>query len=104
MLWTRNGQRYKNRHYFIIIITFDINKEEWDELEEQGWFTFLAAVGAIMMAVAVLWVYPPTASADNFLAFLEPVAGNNSHLVTLMFGILFPIFHSGLASLWPLGE
>jgi zeta-carotene isomerase len=83
---------------------FDINKEEWGELGERGWFTFSAAVGAILTAVAVLWIYPPTGYADDFLAFLESVAGNNSHLVTLMFGIIFPIVHSGLASLRPLGE
>lgn len=83
---------------------FDIQKEEWGKLGEQGWLTFSAAVGTIMTAVVVLWIYHPTGYSDDFLAFLENIAGGNSHLVTLMFGIIFPIVHSGLASLRPLGE
>ncbi len=83
---------------------FDIQKEEWGKLGEQGWLTFSAAVGTIMTAVIVLWVYHPTGYSDDFLAYLEQLAGGNSHLVTLMFGILFPIVHSGLASLRPWGE
>ena len=35
---------------------------------------------------------------------LESIAGGNSHVVTLLFGILFPIVHSGLASLRPYAE
>jgi zeta-carotene isomerase len=84
--------------------TFNIQKEEWGELGEAGWFTFSAAVATILTFVAVLWVYPPTGYADDFLAGLEGVAGGNSHIVTLLFGIVFPILHSGLASLRPLGE
>jgi zeta-carotene isomerase len=38
-------------------------------------------------------------------AFLETqVAGGNSHIVTLVYGIIFPLVHSGLASLRPYGE
>jgi zeta-carotene isomerase len=84
--------------------TFDINKEEWGKFGEGGWFTFSAAVGTIMTAVAVLWVYPPTGYADDFLASLENIAGGNPHIVTLLFGIIFPLVHSGLASLRPYGE
>ena len=84
--------------------TFDINNEEWGKLGESGWFTFTAAVGTIMTAVAILWVYSPTGYADDFLASIESLTGGNPHLVTLFFGILFPIVHSGLASLRPLGE
>ena len=84
--------------------TFNINNEEWGELGERGWFTFSAAVGTIMTAVAILWVYAPTGYADDFLYFLEGISGGNSHIVTLIFGIIFPIVHSGLASLRPLGE
>jgi len=83
---------------------FDIQKEEWGELGEAGWFTFSAAVATILTAVAVLWVYPSTGYADDFLHSLETVAGGNSHLVTIMFGIIFPIVHSGLASVRPFGE
>lgn len=83
---------------------FDIQKENWGELGETGWFTFSAAVGTIMTAVAVLWVYHPTGYSDDFLAFLEDIAGGNPHVVTLLFGIIFPIVHSGLASLRPFGE
>jgi zeta-carotene isomerase len=84
--------------------TFDIQKEEWGKLGESGWFTFSVAVGTIMTAVIVLWVYHPTGYSDDLLAFLENLAGGNPHIVTLLFGILFPIVHSGLASLRPLGE
>jgi len=83
---------------------FDIKNEKWGALGEEGWFTFSAAVGAIMTAVAILWVYPPTGYADDFTAMLEKIANGNSHIVTLMYGIIFPIVHSGLASLRPLGE
>jgi zeta-carotene isomerase len=84
---------------------FDIQKEEWGKLGERGWFTFSVAVGTILTAVAILWIYPPTGYADDFLAGLEEfTGGNNPHLVTLCFGIIFPIVHSGLASLRPLGE
>ena len=83
---------------------FNINKEEWGKLGERGWFTFTAAVATILTAVAVLWVYTPTGYSDDFLHFLEGIAGGNSHIVTLLFGIIFPIVHSGLASLRPLGE
>lgn len=83
---------------------FDIQKENWGALGERGWFTFSAAVGTIMTAVIVLWVYHPTGYSDDFQAFLDQVAGGNPHLVTLIYGIIFPIVHSGLASLRPLGE
>jgi len=83
---------------------FDIQQEEWGKLGEQGWFTFSAAVATILTAVAILWIYPPTGYADDFLAGLENLGGQNPHLVTLSFGIIFPIVHSGLASLRPWGE
>jgi zeta-carotene isomerase len=84
--------------------TFNINNEEWGELGEAGWFTFSVAVGTIMTAVAVLWVYAPTGYSDDFVYALEGIAGGNSHIVTLMFGVIFPLVHSGLASLRPYGE
>ena len=83
---------------------FDIQNENWGALGERGWATFSAAVGTIMTAVIVLWVYHPTGYSDDFQAALENIAGGNPHLVTLMFGIIFPIVHSGLASLRPWGE
>ncbi|VEU41540.1 unnamed protein product [Pseudo-nitzschia multistriata] len=83
---------------------FDIQKEEWGELGERGWFTFSAAVATIMTAVVVLWVYPATGYSDDFLHWIEGFTGGNPHLVTLFFGILFPIVHSGLASARPYGE
>ena len=85
--------------------TFNINNEEWGKLGEAGWFSFMAAVGTIMTAVIVLWVYHPTGYSDDFTYFLETtIANGNSHIVTLLYGILFPIVHSGLASLRPYGE
>eukprot|EP00967_Tisochrysis_lutea_P146496 scaffold276652_cov36-Tisochrysis_lutea.AAC.1 len=67
----------------------------------RDWITFFAAVGTIMSALAVLWIYSPTGYGDDFLAALEAACGGNSHLVTLCYGIIFPIVHSGLASLRP---
>jgi len=84
--------------------TFNIGTEEWGNLGERGWFTFSVAVGTIVSAVIVLWVYHPTGYSDDFINTLENIAGGNPHIVTLIFGILFPIVHSGLASLRPLGE
>ena len=82
--------------------TFNINNEEWGTIGDAGWFSFTAAVGAIMTAVIVLWVYHPTGYSDDFTYFLETtIAHGNSHVVTLIYGIIFPLVHSGLASLRP---
>ena len=70
---------------------------------DEGWNPF-AAVATILSAVAVLWIYPPTGYGDDFVHFLETLARGNSHLVTLFFGVIFPIVHSGLAALRPAGE
>ena len=75
-----------------------------DGAVERNWLTFFAAVGTILSALAVLWIYPATGYGDDFTAALESIAGGNSHVVTLLFGILFPIVHSGLASLRPYAE
>ena len=83
---------------------FDWENEKMGELGERGWLSFFAAVGTILSALAVLWIYPATGYSDDFLAFLEDLTDGNSHLVTLIFGIIFPIVHSGLASLRPYGE
>ena len=83
---------------------FEINQESWGALGERGWYTFCAAVGTILTAVAVLWIYPVTGYSDDFVAGLESIAGGNPHIVTLLFGIIFPLVHSGLASLRPYGE
>jgi len=84
---------------------YNFTNEKWGALGEAGWVTFFAAVATILTAVAVLWIYPPTGYGDDFVAFLEnDIAHGNPHLVTLAFGIIFPIVHSGLASLRPLGE
>ena len=75
------------------------------EAQKEGWVNFSLAVGAILTALAVLWIYPATGYSDDVLHWLEhDVCGDNSHLVTLAFGIFFPIVHSGLASLRPLAE
>ena len=85
---------------------FDIANENWGSLSNgTGWSTFLLAVTTILTAVAVLWINPSTGYGDDMVHFLEKdVAHGNSHLVTLAFGIIFPIVHSGLASLRPIGE
>ena len=83
---------------------FKWKQEKWGALGETQWATFFAAVGTILSALAVLWIYPATGYSDDFLAWLESAAGSDSHLVTLAFGIIFPAVHSGLASLRPYGE
>ncbi|KAL3800723.1 hypothetical protein ACHAWO_013265 [Cyclotella atomus] len=84
---------------------YNFSNEKWGSLGESGWVTFFAAVGTILTAVTILWVLPSTGYSDDFIHFLEQdVSHGNPHLVTLAFGILFPIVHSGLASLRPFGE
>jgi zeta-carotene isomerase len=85
---------------------FDASNESWGEVANgTGWITFLVAVGTILTAVAVLWINPSTGYGDDFVHYLEAdIARGNSHVVTLLFGLIFPIVHSGLASLRPAGE
>jgi zeta-carotene isomerase len=83
---------------------FDWADEKMGALGGRDWLTFFAAVGTILSALAVLWIYPATGYGDDFLAWLEGAVGGNSHLVTLAFGLIFPAVHSGLASLRPYGE
>lgn len=84
---------------------YNFDNEKWGALGEAGWVTFFAAVATILTAVVVLWIYPPTGYGDDFVHFLETdLAHGNPHIVTLLFGIIFPIVHSGLASLRPYGE
>jgi zeta-carotene isomerase len=83
---------------------FDLKNEKMGALFERDWLTFFAAVGTILSFLAVLWIYPVTGYSDDFVAFLEGAFGGNSHLVTLAFGIIFPIVHSGLASARPYAE
>ena len=73
------------------------------EAQTEGWADFAVSVGSILGAFAVLWVYPATGYGDDFVAFLEARCGD-SHGVTLAFGLLFPVVHSGLAALRPLAE
>jgi len=75
------------------------------EAQKDGWIPFALAVGAILSALAVLWIYPATGYSDDVMHWLETdVCGGNAHLVTLAFGVVFPVVHSGLASLRPLAE
>ena len=84
---------------------YNIDNEKWGSLGDSGWITFFAAVVSILTAVAILWIYPATGYSDDFVHFLETdVAQGNSHVVTLLFGIIFPIVHSGMASFRPIGE
>ena len=73
------------------------------EAQTEGWGDFAVSVGSILGAFAVLWVSPATGYGDDFVAFLEARCGD-SHGVTLAFGLLFPVVHSGLAALRPLAE
>jgi len=83
---------------------FKWTDEKMGALGDRNWLTFIAAVGAILSVLGVLWIYPSTGYGDDFVAYLERLAGGNSHLVTLAFGLIFPIVHSGLASLRPYAE
>jgi len=80
---------------------FSWSNEKWGDVLGVDWLQFFVAVGSILSALAVLWIYPATGYADDFLAWIETMCGGNSHLVTLFFGLLFPVVHSGLASLRP---
>ena len=84
--------------------TFNLQNEKWGDVLGRDWLQFFVAVGSIMSALVVLWILPGTGYSDDFLAGIEAFCGGNSHLVTLFFGILFPIVHSGLASLRPYAE
>jgi zeta-carotene isomerase len=84
--------------------TFSIKNEKWGDFLGRDWLQFFVAVGSIMSALIVLWILPGTGYSDDFVASLESLCGGNSHLVTLCFGIIFPIVHSGLASLRPYAE
>jgi len=81
--------------------TYAWENERWGQVLGTGWLQFFVAVGSILSALAVLWIYPATGYSDDFQSWLEGNAGGNSHLVTLQFGLLFPLVHSGLASLRP---
>jgi hypothetical protein len=96
---------------------YDFKRERWGEVAllpsevtggavdaGLGWLQFFVAVGSILSALSVLWIYSPTGYGDDFVAALESLCGGNSHLVTLAFGIIFPVVHSGLASLRPHAE
>jgi zeta-carotene isomerase len=84
---------------------FNIEKERWGTVGSDGWSSFTVAVAAIMAAVIVTWVLPGTGYSDDMIHYLETrVCDNNSHLVTLSLGLIFPVVHSGLASLRPHGE
>jgi len=77
---------------------------DW-EAQKDGWVNFSLAVSAILTALAVLWIYPATGYSDDVLYWLEhDICQDNSHLVTLVFGIVFLLVHSGLASLRPYAE
>jgi len=84
--------------------TFAWKNERWGDVFGLDWLQFFVAVGSIMSALIFLWILPGTGYGDDFVAGLEGICGGNSHLVTLAFGIIFPIVHSGLASLRPYAE
>lgn len=70
----------------------------------RSWTTFAAAVSVVLGALYVLWIRADTGYADDFVHVLEGVAGGNSLLVNLALGTIFPLVHSGLASLRPAAE
>ena len=70
----------------------------------RSWTIFSAAVATVLTALYVFWIRADTGYSDDFVALLEGLCGGNSHLVTLCLGIIFPLAHSGLASLRSSGE
>ena len=58
---------------------FAWENEKMGALGERNWLTFFAAVGTILGALAVLWIYPVTGYGDDFVAWLEQIAGGVSH-------------------------
>lgn len=70
----------------------------------QSWLTFGAAVSAVLSALYVLWIRNDTGYGDDFVHALEAGAGGNTLLVNLAIGTIFPLVHSGLASVRPAAE
>ncbi|KAJ1634504.1 NnrU protein-domain-containing protein, partial [Pavlovales sp. CCMP2436] len=65
----------------------------------KSWTIFAAAVSAILGALYVFWIRNDTGYADDFVHGLETLSGGNSLLVNLALGTIFPLVHSGLATL-----
>lgn len=70
----------------------------------KSWAIFAAAVSAVLSALFVLWIRNDTGYSDDFLHALEGAAGGDSLVVNLMIGTIFPLVHSGLASIRPAAE
>mmetsp|Transcript_35271 Transcript_35271/g.94460 ORF Transcript_35271/g.94460 Transcript_35271/m.94460 type:complete len:396 (-) Transcript_35271:289-1476(-) len=70
----------------------------------EAWYIFAAAVSTVLAALYVLWIRADTGYSDDFIVGLEELCGSNSHLVNLCIGIIFPLVHSGLASIRPAAE
>ena len=82
---------------------FNLQNEKWKALGENGWTSFVAAVTAILTAVGIVWINPTTGYSDALIQYLEHNQSWNldAHGVTLFLGVLFPLVHSGMASLRP---
>lgn len=71
----------------------------------RSWATFTAAVAAVLSFLFYVWVWDSGLQwGDQYLSFMEVLAGNDSTLVITYLLAFFAAAHSGLASLRPLGE
>lgn len=70
----------------------------------QSWGIFIAAVSAVLSALYILWIRNDTGYSDDFVHALEGLTGGNTFLVNLAIGTIFPLVHSGLASIRPAAE
>jgi len=68
------------------------------------WGRFVAVLVAVLGGLAVVWVYPPTGYADEFVRAVEALAGGNPEAAMLLILFIFGLAHSGLAGLRSRGE
>lgn len=68
------------------------------------WLVFAAAVSVVLTWLFVFWIRADTGYSDDFLHALEVFGGGNSLVVNLCLGTIFPLVHSGLATLRPRAE
>lgn len=79
--------------------TFSLRDQSLD-----SWIVFTGAVSAILAALYILWIRADTGYSDDFTRGLETICGGNTLEVNLAMGLIFPLVHSGLATLRPTAE
>jgi zeta-carotene isomerase len=70
----------------------------------EDWVKFVAVLVTVLGGLFVVWIYPPTGLADEFVDALEGLMGGNTEATMMLILVIFGIAHSGLAGLRPKGE